>query len=650
MCGIVGIFSFEGSAPFRRHWSDLVNHLFHRGPDEGAWWSDGPFFLGHRRLSIIDLTTGQQPMATQDGQLVVTFNGEIYNYHSVRSELEQLGHVFATGSDTEVLLHGYREWGTDLPRHLVGMFAFALADRSRHELYLARDRFGEKPLLYVQTPRYLAFASELRPLAGLPDLDRQLDMEALGGFLSLNYVPGGKTLMRGVHRVEPGSWLKFGRQGRHAERYWRPPIMPPMSSGRDVSLPALEAEWQSNFDRAVRLSLVSDVPVGILLSGGIDSSLVAESAMRQGGLSRAYVLDFNEVSYSEYDAAHTVANRLGLPLDRVPLTANSLQNFLELVEHADEPLADSSAVAVWTVTQHAARRNKVVLGGDGGDELFLGYLTYLASRCHAHWMAKLPRFIRRQMSRVSSRIPVSENKVSATYKLWRFLRAAELPTSLAHLSWNGTWLPSDAARIVRQDSRDDVSSALPHLLAQYPFQTPLSINDLRGIDLQEYLPNDILAKTDRISMAHSLEVRAPFLERDFAMWALQLPASVNLTRRGALKAFLRHIARKQFGPEIADRKKQGFSIPIHAWLRGPLAEPIRELLSPASLAPLEVIDAQHVSKLLELHLSGRRAYGFELWGLAVLVAWHQVRIQRPPTAPLQAPLVQRNYEQLSHSR
>jgi len=292
MCGLVGFFAREGDAPHRGRWPELVNHLRHRGPDAGAFWADGPFFLGHRRLSILGLASGHQPMATADGQLVVILNGEIYNFVELRAELQALGHAFRTDSDTEVLLHGYRAWGEDLPQRLVGQFAFALADRRLRRLFLVRDRFGEKPLFVLRTPRYVAFASELRPLAALPDLDRRLDVAALGGYLSLNYVPGDQTLLAGVHRLPPATQTTFTIEGERSRRYWEPP-----SAAREgpAEMEGALAEWRPLFDRSVRLAMRADVPVGIFLSGGMDSALVAESAVRQGRLSRAFFLDFEEI-------------------------------------------------------------------------------------------------------------------------------------------------------------------------------------------------------------------------------------------------------------------------------------------------------------------------------------------------------------------
>lgn len=641
MCGIVGIYSREGHPPHRELWPALINHLAHRGPDEGGWWAADQFFLGHRRLAILDISSGQQPMATPDGQLVVIFNGEIYNYVELRAELESKGYRFLTRSDTEVILYGYREWGKQLPYHLAGMFAFALADCIRGELFLARDRFGEKPLFIVRMGKYVAFASELRPLSALPDLGLELNEEALGEYLVLNYVPGVATLLRGVDRLPPGSWLLISPRGEERSNYWSLPDTPSNSAAR--SLEDALAEWQPRFDRAVRFCLRSDVPVGIFLSGGIDSSLIAESAMRQGRLNRAYCLDFEEESYSEYPAAKFVASRLGLELERVVLTTDVLRDFPLLVEHADDPLADSSSVAVWTLARHtAACGNKVVLGGDGGDELFAGYLTYRATQLHSRFICRLPPAVRSLLHAIGEQIPTGEGKVTFSYKLRRFLRASKLPPEQAHFSWNGTWLPEDAARLLHPGrTRTAASDALATIARRGGLDRDFSLFALQRCDLREYLVNDILVKTDRQCMAHGLETRAPFLEHELAAWSLLRPDAEKISQGGKLKALLRAAARRTLGPEIGDRPKQGFSIPVHKWIRGPLAETFRDLLSAPSISRLGCLDPRSVKSAVEDHFSGRRSYGFELWGLAVLVQWYRIRIQHRPDSPLNLPLSER---------
>jgi len=642
MCGIVGLYAFGGQAPHRERWPTLVNHMRHRGPDDGAFWADGPFFFGHRRLSIIDLGGGDQPMATADGALVVTFNGEIYNYLELRAELEAKGHRFRTHSDTEVLLHGYREWGVTLPEHLTGMFAFALADRRARELFLARDRFGEKPLLVARTKNYIAFASELRPLAALPDFERRLDVAALGGYLCLNYVPGTRTLLAEVTRLAPGSWALWSPHGQREGRYWVPPEH--AQEKGPVSLESAQEEFRARFDRAVALNLRSDVPVGLFLSGGIDSALVAEAAQRHGKLNRAFCIGFQDASFSEKPYAETVARKLGLELETIVLTPNAARDFLTLVEHADDPLADSSALPVYALARVAARHNKVVLGGDGGDELNAGYLTYKASRWHAQQVAPWPGVLRRGIAGLSRRLPTSEGKVSFSFKLRRFLRAAPLPTGQAHFTWNGTWLPEEAAELlVHEDARCLAASALREISVRHFATDRPSLLALQRADAQEYLPNDILTKTDRMTMAHGLEIRAPFLEHDLAEWLLRLPDALKIGPGGKLKFLLRSEARRIFGSEIADRPKQGFSVPIHAWVRGDLQPLVRDLLTPAALQRMEVFDARRVTEVVEQHMTGQRSFGYELWGLAVLSAWFNARVANRPPDPPAAALAERTF-------
>jgi len=638
VCGIVGRFAWEGPLD-EEALIGVVDHLAHRGPDEGAFWADGRFFLGHRRLSIIDLSSGQQPMGTPEGGLVVTFNGEIYNHAELRDDLRSRGHRFRTCSDTEVLLEGYREWGERLPDRLVGMFAFAIADRERGELFLARDPFGEKPLFYAEGPGAVTFASELRPLVALGAAGTRIDLEALGGFLCLNYVPGEATLLAGVRRVPPGTWRLYRRERASAGRYWQARAgAVPAPAGLEEALEGL----RGRLDGAVKRALVSDVPVGIFLSGGMDSSLVAESAARQGHLSRAYCLDFQEEGYSEWPRAERVARQLGVPVTRVRLGADAASDFLHLVEHADDPLADSSSLPVWAISREAARTNKVVLGGDGGDELFGGYLTYKASLLHARIAAALPLAARRVVARSASRFPTREGKVSTSYRAMRFARALDLPPAEAHFTWNGTWLPGEAERLLRTDTaREAARGALRALAARHGLPSRPDLTALQFADIAEYLPNDILAKVDRMSMAHGLEVRAPFLQPQVADFALSLPADLRCRVRGRPKRLLRELARRLYGPGIADAPKQGFSIPVHRWLRERLRDVAEDLLSPASLDPIAELDGAAVRRVWKDHLSGR-SYGWEIWGLMVLSAWHRSRVRsRPGPATAVEKLVRR---------
>jgi asparagine synthase (glutamine-hydrolysing) len=637
MCGIFGRFSPGESVGDLGALCAATDLIAHRGPDDGAYFCDGRFFLGHRRLSIIDLAHGAQPMATPDGRYVVVFNGEIYNYKELRAELIADGIELATSSDTEVLLHGYRRWGRDLPRHLVGMFAFAIADRRERSLFLARDRFGEKPLLLAETDASLTFASELAPLVALPGQPREIDQEALVEYLCLNYVPGARTLVRGIRRLLPGHWLLYGGNGeRSSGAYWEPPrdSLP----GRPPSLDDATRELGERLDRSVRIAMRSDVPIALFLSGGIDSSAVAESAVRQGILKHAYCLELAEEGFSELPNAQRVASKLGLELRRVELGAGNLVDFGKLVEHADDPLADSSALPVFTLARGVARDYKVAISGDGGDELFGGYLTYKATVLHARWIAGLPLALRRGLARAAAFVPAGDAKVPLTYKLMRFLRAADLSSGEAHFTWNGTWLPKDALGLLR--SPDGVP--VPELSARHGLSSHPSLLDLQRADATDYLPNDILAKVDRMTMAHGLEARAPLLIPEVAEYALSLPASLKLGAFGPPKRILRHLVSERLGPEIGRARKQGFSIPVHRWLRGPLRGTLEDLLAPAAVDRLGLLDPGAVERAKRRHLTGEAQLGWELWGLMVLVAWFRVRIEKPPS--LRAPSSLRRVE------
>jgi asparagine synthase (glutamine-hydrolysing) len=629
MCGIFGRFTYRGPVGDCEDLVSASDLLAHRGPDDGTWWAEGPFFLGHRRLSIIDVELGSQPMATADGRHVLVFNGEIYNYVELREELIAAGAVFATRSDTEVLLHGYRRWGAELPAHLIGMFAFAIADRVARTLFLARDRFGEKPLFMAENNGGVTFASEVKALAAVPDFTRTLDEASLREYLCLNYVPGEGTLLRGVRRLAPGTWRRFHVDRVESGQYWQPPVAVEDAGARSAG--ETVAELRRRIDRSVRIALRSDVPVTLFLSGGIDSSIIAESAVRQGHLAHAYCLDFPEASFSEMPKAATVARRLGIELRRVPLTTAVLSEFFDVVDHADDPLGDSSALAVWALSKAVARDYKVVVTGDGGDEVFGGYLTYKATRLHQMLSRFAGRPLRERLAALARFVPVGDGKVPASYKLMRFLRALHLPAGEAHFTWNGTWLPDDAARLmIGGGGTAPIEGTLHAMAARHQMDGELNLAVLQRADARDYLPNDILVKVDRMTMAHGLEARAPFLIPDVAEFGLALPDALKLTTFGQPKRILRRLAADIYGAEIGFATKQGFSIPVHRWIRGPMRDIVEDLLSAVSLARLGVIRVQAVLDAKERHMQGRAQLGFELWGLMVLVAWHRTRIERAP--------------------
>jgi len=633
MCGIFGFVDAAKALPPTEQLCRLTNLLRHRGPDGGGYWTEAGVFLGHRRLSIIDLGGGAQPMASSDGRYVITFNGEIYNYPELREELRAEGVVFRTTSDTEVILEAYARWSVDAMARLEGMFAFGLFDRVDRTLLLARDRFGEKPLLYAADGSRIVFASELAPLAAAGVAGREIDLDALGGYLCLNYVPGHATMLRNVRRVAPGHWQLFGPEGLRATRqYWtlRPGVV-------DIDTRTDEQildELQTRLDGAVRIALRSDVPVGLFLSGGVDSSIVAQSAARLGRLERAFCVDFAEQAFSEWPRASAVARALDVPITRVGLDVGVLGEFLDVAGHLDDPLADSSAMAVWTVARATASHLKVVLSGDGGDELFGGYLTYPASAWHARVRHLLPAAAWRAAAAAASHLPMNDGvKVGADYKLHRFLRAMPLPTSTAHFTWNGTWLPETAASFVRGDAaRRAAATALERVAHAHGLDAHPSLSALQLADVREYLPNDILSKVDRSTMAHGLESRAPLLNASVAELALSLPERLRVDGTRT-KVLLRRLAERHFGQAHAAAPKQGFSLPIHRWLRKEGRGLMTSLLNPQRVSELGVLEPAAVSHAVDAHLSGRATTGWELWGLMVLVAWHERRVASSPALP-----------------
>jgi asparagine synthase (glutamine-hydrolysing) len=384
-----------------------------------------------------------------------------------------------------------------------------------------------------------------------------------------------------------------------------------------------QRELDALLERAATLALRSDVPVGVFLSSGIDSSLVARSAARVGRLAHAFCLGFAEEDHSEVAGARATADRLGIPLTPVTLTPDALEHFPAIVAHADEPLADSSALAVWTLAHEASHHVKVVLSGDGGDELFGGYLTHKATLWHQAVTARLPGPARRLLAAAGRALPTGEAKVTTSYKLMRYLRAVPYPAGEAHFTWNGTWLPPDAARLAADEpARASAASAMSWMAARHGLAGRVDLASLQRADLADYLANDILVKSDRMSMAHGLEVRSPFLDRSLAEFALRLPAPLKAGLVGHGKRLLRVLAADTYGVDRARAKKQGFSIPVHAWLRGPGRPLVEDLLSPASLGRVPQLDAEAVARVTAEHMTARRSYGWEVWGLMAVSYTH----------------------------
>jgi asparagine synthase (glutamine-hydrolysing) len=615
VCGICGLVSEAGAD--RRRVEAMSATLVHRGPDSSGLHVDGPVGLAARRLSIIDLETGDQPIANEDGSVVVVQNGEIYNYRELRDELEAAGHRLRTHGDTEVLVHLYEQHGTAFAERLRGMFAVAIWDAPRRRLVLARDRFGIKPLYYRVAGGELAFASELRALPrGAVDLD------ALEAFLAFNSIPAPLSIFRDTRKLPPGHVLVWQDGGITLERYARPaPVR--ASDVRRESEEALAEELRERLRDSVRAHLVSDVPVGVLLSGGVDSALLAALAAQEStGPLRTFSIGFEEASFDERADARRVADRYGTLHRELVVRPDAALLLPALADAFDEPFADSSALPTYLVSQLAAADVKVALSGEGGDELFGGYYTYQADLL-ALRVGRLARLARPLVER----LPVSAARVSLEYKAKRFVRAAHLPPLERHHGWKEIFAPDVRAELTGRRHAWDPVDVLREPFAETEGAELLT--RLQDVDARTYLVDDLLVKTDRASMAFSLEARVPFLDPVVDSFAAALPTRLKVSGRQK-KVLLRRAAEPLLPREIVRGRKRGFSIPAAAWLRGELEPFARETLAPATLRRQGYFRPEAVQRVLDDHVSGRADLSRQLWGLLAFTLWHERHVERTP--------------------
>jgi asparagine synthase (glutamine-hydrolysing) len=618
MCGICGIVSLDGTTqPDRDALARMNAKLVHRGPDDAGLAIDGPAGLAMRRLSIIDLPGGHQPIANEDGSIQVVLNGEIYNYRELRERLVASGHVFTTHSDTEVLVHLYEERGEAFLDELRGMFAIALWDARRRRLLVARDPFGIKPLYWTETGGQVGFASELRALARLPGFRRDLDMEALEAYLAFNSIPSPLTIYRGAQKLQAGHRLIVEDGSRvRVERYARPgPV--PATELRQESEAELADELRERLRDSVRAHMVADVPVGVLLSGGIDSSaLAALAATESSDRVSTFSIGFEERSFDELELARLVAKRYDTDHHELILRPEAAELLPDVARAFDEPFADSSSLPTWLVSRLASEHVKVALSGEGGDELFGGYFTYVADML-------APRVGRAAaaLRPLVDRLPSSSRRVPLEYKAKRFTRGAALPPLERHHAWKEIF--STDARAELMTARNGDSDPLDVYRARYAETAgaePLA--RLQDVDTGIYLVDDLLTKTDRASMAHSLEARVPFMDPVVAELAYALPTRMKV-RGFAKKRLLRRAVAPLVPREIVHGRKRGFSIPAAAWLRGELLPFAREVLAPDRVRSQGVFDPAVVQRVLETHVSRREDLSRQLWGLISFSLWFE---------------------------
>ncbi len=593
----------------------ITGALYHRGPDQQGIYEGNGATLCAVRLKIIDLEGGDQPLLSDDGNTAIAFNGEIYNHREIRADLEARGYRFRSQCDTETVLAAFLEWDTACFSRLRGMFAVALWTESERRLVLARDRLGIKPLYYYRAGGNLYFGSELKAILDHPDVPRVLDLEALGSYLSVNYVPGTRTLIQGIRKLPPGHLIEWSGGKFHLDTWWSLPEDRPGA----VSLGEAKERLDWLLRDSVREHLVSDVPLGIWASGGLDSSTVLHYAAEQRSRLKTFSISFAGRSFDESRYFRQIAGFYGTEHHEFDVNPElDLESAIEdFAYYSDEPSADAGALPVWYLSRMSREHVTVGLAGDGADYLFGGYLTYMADRA-AGPLRRLPGFVRRSLSSAVRRLlPVSDEKISFEYKLKRWMEGSSLDPDEAHFYWNGTFSNEQALRICPVT----VGNGLRELVSALKLNPEdRAVSRYLRVDQQYYLPDDILLKADRMSMAHSLEVRPPFLDHRIVEFAASLPEDLKI--RGLKRKFLlSELMRGKLPPAVVNRKKVGFDIPAHDWFRGTLRGPLLETLTTEAIEATGIFDAGAVQDLIRDHMERRVNVGYHLWGLLTLFLW-----------------------------
>ena len=616
MCGIAGDIDLQ-QAPDLEGVRRMARALAHRGPDAEGFYQEGPAALGHRRLSILDLAGGVQPMVREGVALV--FNGQAYEHEALREELRALGHPFSTRSDTEVVLRAYLQWGEECFAHLQGMFALALWDPRARKLVLARDRLGKKPLYYALNGERLIFGSELKALLAHGSVQREIDPVAVAQYLASEYVPAPRSIFKTVRKLPAAHLAVLDAAGFRMRRYWELPA--PAASA--PSLDEASRELVRLLDAAVARRLQADVPVGVFLSGGVDSTAIAALATRHKQPLRTFSIGFTEESFDETPWSLLASQKLGTEHLFEKLSGTACVDLLpEAVASLDEPFADPSFLPTLLLSRFTRKSVKVALSGDGGDELFAGYDPFLAHRPAAA-LARLPRGLRSLLSGVAGLLPSSSANMSLDFRIKQFLRGLDAPPALRHQAWIGSFMPAELNAMLRTPVPE--SDLYREVIEEAERGTRLgvprgSVDEALRFYLGRYLADDILVKADRASMAASLELRAPFLDTHVVEYAARLPWSYKLSLRKT-KVVLKHALEGIVPAEILNRPKKGFGIPVAAWIRGPLRPLFEEALSERALA--DTFNPAPIRAMLARHLRGEADLRKPLWTLLMFQLWRQ---------------------------
>ncbi|NQU46184.1 MAG: asparagine synthase (glutamine-hydrolyzing) [Chlorobium sp.] len=633
MCGICGIVS-RGNRyrPKTSLLEKMCRLLAHRGPDDEGTFVDGPVGLGARRLSIIDLQGGHQPMHNESRSVWLVFNGEIYNYLELGRELEGKSHAFRSRCDAEVVVHAYEQYGDAFVERLRGMFALAIWDKQQNKLILARDRIGIKPLYYATPEDDLVFASEVKPLLQHPGIRRSVNLNALDHYLTFEYTSGEETIFDEIRRLPPGHFLTYRDGSVSINKYWD--LKPAPSPQLQSRLPARVQEMRyceqlrDLIKESVRIRLRSDVPLGVFLSGGIDSSTVVALASEVSERPiRTFSVGFDEPSYDELSYARLIAERFGTQHHEFVLQPKACELALQLARSLGEPLADFSIFPTFMISRVAREHVKVALSGDGGDELFAGYETYVADRL-AHGYDALPAIFRQNaIPNLMNRISPAPQKRGIVNMTKRFIEGAALPRQLQHLRWRMFLNQAEKDRLYSDDVKYSLTNGTSEenriLLQRHRVADRLAAQ--LYVDLKTYLPDNILVKVDRMSMANSLEVRVPFLDHNLVEFVAAIPSSLKL--RGLTgKYILKQAMRTTLPKQTLKKRKQGFSIPIKNWLKRELKPLLLETLSQGRVEQRGLFNWRYVNTLIREHLSGRQNHSHRLWGLLFLELWLQAHL------------------------
>jgi asparagine synthase (glutamine-hydrolysing) len=615
VCGITG-YTHRSRAVLPSAIKEATDCLIHRGPDQQGTYESGEVSLGAVRLRIIDLSGGSQPFFSDDRKTVLVYNGEIYNYRELRKDLEGLGHSFSSKSDTEVLLRAFLQWDTDCFPRLRGMFAAAFWQEDERRLVLVRDRVGIKPLFVCRSGDEVYFGSELKSILIHPEIPRRLDRTALHYYLALNYVPGPYCLLEGIQKLKPGSFLEW-KDGRvRSEQYWKLPH----TQNESWLMPDAERALDELMKQSVSEHLLSDVPLGIWLSGGIDSSAVLHyAAQERSQRLHTFSITFHGRTFDETPYIHQLVEKY--QTDHYELDVNPTLDLASAIEemtyYADEPLADAGAVPIWYLSKLSRQQATVALSGEGADELFGGYVTYQADHL-AGYLRLLPKTARRSLLAAMRSWPVSDDKISFEYKLKRFLEGSLLSPDEAHTFWNGAFSRAQQQELLLRVNHAPVQDLFD---ADMPQAGPDgNLNRYLGFDQKYYLTDDLLQKVDRMSMAHSLEVRPPYLDHRIIEFASTLPNRFKVKGR-TLKVILKKLMKPKLPASVIGRAKTGLDIPTHDWLRGPLRPFLEDTLNADAIKRSGLFRPEAIERIKQDHTQRRANLGYHLWGLMILFLW-----------------------------